>query len=359
MNFNPKKYISTSTIALIASAMVCLFSIGLITLLKPELWQDWEIIFGIAIQFFCAYSVFVFLINRFVENRIKLIYKSIYTQKKSRTDFLKKYRELGLSGVEQEVQHWLEKSETELEKMKESEAYRREFLGNVSHELKTPIFNIQGYITTLLDGAINDAEVNRNYLERTEASIERMISIVNDLEVISRFENNQLELQLTDFNLETLITEIFDDFEIKAKDCCVNFMFRSKTQFAPIVRADNRQIKQVISNLVENSIRYRGAVEPYTKITIYDMHEKVLVEVSDNGIGVSESDLPRLFERFYRTDRARSREQGGSGLGLAIVKHIIEAHRQNITARTTLGAGTTFTFTLDKSRHVERSRDIP
>jgi two-component system phosphate regulon sensor histidine kinase PhoR len=242
------------------------------------------------------------------------------------------------------------KREAELEKMQERETYRREFLGNVSHELKTPVFNIQGYISTLLDGAINDSEVNRNYLERTEVSLQRMISIINDLNEISQFENNQVVLHYSNFNLKDLIQEVFDDFEIKAKEYGVNLSFRNKTQSEPpMVYADNRQIKQVISNLVENSIRYLGEKEPYTKITIYDMHEKFFVEISDNGIGVSENDLPRIFERFYRTDQARSREQGGSGLGLAIVKHIINAHQQNITVRSTLKQGSTFGFTLDKS----------
>jgi two-component system phosphate regulon sensor histidine kinase PhoR len=309
----------------------------------------WFTIIVVIVQFVGTYLVFQILVKRFIENRIKIIYKSIYSQKKSREDFLKTHRELGLTGVEQEVQNWLFKREVELEKMKERETYRKEFLGNISHELKTPVFNIQGYVSTLLDGAIDDAYVNRNYLERTEVSLQRMISIINDLDVISGFENNQVVPQYSDFNLEFLIQEVFNDFEIKFKEQGINFSFRNKTNFAPMVYADNRQIKQVFSNLVENSIRYFGKSNPYTKITIYDMHEKVFVEISDNGIGVSESDLPRIFERFYRTDKARSREKGGSGLGLAIVKHIIKAHNQNITVRSTLGQGSTFSFTLDKS----------
>jgi two-component system phosphate regulon sensor histidine kinase PhoR len=347
MNF--KRYISSNQIALIAAASVCIFTVSLAILLRPTHWSFWFTIMVAIVQFVGFYWIFQFLVRRFVENRIKIIYKSIYSQKKSREDFLKTHRELGLSGVEQEVQNWLLKREVELEKMIERETYRKEFLGNVSHELKTPVFNIQGYISTLLDGAIDDVNVNRNYLERTEASLQRMISIINDLEVISQFENNQVIPKYSDFNLEILIQEIFNDFEIKAKEYGVNLLFRNKTEYIPMVYADNSQIKQVISNLVENSIRYLGENNPYTKITIYDMHEKVFVEVSDNGIGVAESDISRIFERFYRTDKARSREKGGSGLGLAIVKHIIKAHNQNITVRSTLGHGTTFSFTLDKS----------
>jgi len=347
MNF--KRYISSNQIALIAAASVCLFVAGLITILNPTLWSYWATLFVVVVQFFGTFFIFQFLVKRFIENRIKIIYKSIYSKKKTREGFLKTYRESGFSGVDEEVQNWLLKREIELEKMKEREAYRREFLGNISHELKTPVFNIQGYITTLLDGAINDPEVNRNYLERTEVSLQRMISIIDDLEVISKLENSQLTLQYSDFNLEILIKEVFDDFEIKAKEYGVNLLFRNKTQSVPMVHADNRQIKQVISNLVENSIRYFGESDPYTKITIYDMHEKIFVEVSDNGIGVAESDILRIFERFFRADKARSREKGGSGLGLTIVKQIINAHHQDITVRSTLGQGSTFSFTLDKS----------
>jgi two-component system phosphate regulon sensor histidine kinase PhoR len=341
-----KRYISSNQIALIAAASVCLFTVSLAILLRLSYWVT---IIIVIVQFVGTYLVFQSLVRRFIENRIKIIYKSIYSQKKSREDFLKTHRELGFSGVEEEVQNWLFKREVELEKMKEREEYRKEFLGNVSHELKTPVFNIQGYISTLLDGAIDDAYVNRNYLERTEVSLQRMISIINDLDVISEFENNQVVQKCSDFNLEILIQEVFDDFEIKFKEYDINFSFRNKTNFVPIVHADDRQIKQVFSNLVENSTRYLGKENPYIKITIYDMHEKVFVEVSDNGIGIAESDLPRIFERFYRTDKARSREKGGSGLGLAIVKHIISAHNQTITVRSTLGHGTTFSFTLDKS----------
>lgn len=349
MNF--KKYVSSNQIALIAAASVCLLTVGLALLLRHMMWAYGLAIMAIIVLFLGSYLLFQFLLKKFVENRLKVIYKSIYSKKKTRDDFLKIHRELGLTGVEQEVQNWLLKQEVAVEKMKELEVYRREFLGNVSHELKTPVFNLQGYISTLLDGAINDPNVNRNYLERTEISLQRMISIINDLDVISNFENNQVVPHYSAFNLETLIKEVFDDFEIKAKEYGVQFSFRNKTNSDPIiVYADNQQIEQVISNLIENSIRYldKDKNDPYTKVTIYDMHEKVLVEISDNGIGVSESDLPRIFERFYRTDKARSREKGGSGLGLAIVRHIMKAHNQRISVRSTLGEGTTFGFTLDK-----------
>jgi two-component system phosphate regulon sensor histidine kinase PhoR len=237
----------------------------------------------------------------------------------------------------------------ELQKMKEQEVYHREFLGNVSHELRTPVFNVQGYITTLLDGAIDDVEVNRDYLERAKAGTDRMILILNSLDLISQFEHYQLVPNFTNFDFEEVVNLIFDDYEIEAKERGVKLIYRNKIQSVPMVYADQILIEHVIANLIENSIRYSANHEPYIKITLYDMHEKILVEVSDNGIGVAESDLPRLFERFYRADKARSREKGGSGLGLAIVKQTIDAHNQNITVRSTLGDGTTFSFTLDKS----------
>ena len=333
-------------IAIIAAATVCLTTTGLVLILHKTYWFA---VVGILIQFGALFFVFRFLVVFFVEDRIKLIYKMIYTKKKSRDYFLKKHREKGLLSVEQEVEDWLQKREIELEEMKKQATYRREFLGNVSHELKTPVFNIQGYISTLLDGAIDDREVNRNYLERSEANIERMISIITDLETISRLENNQIVPQCVDFDIEQLIREIFNDFEMKAKKHRVNLLFHNKTQSTPMVHADNNQMKQVITNLVENSIRYCCENEPYTKITVYNLYEKILVEVSDNGIGIAENDIPRLFERFYRTDKARSRDKGGTGLGLSIVKHIIEAHQQNITVRSAVGAGSTFTFTIDKA----------
>jgi two-component system phosphate regulon sensor histidine kinase PhoR len=344
-----RKRINSNGIAIIASSTICLVIIGLIALLRPTAWKDWFTITAVLFQLLGSFCLFRFLVNRLVEDRIKLIYKSIYTKKKSRDDFLQKHRTNRLSSIEEEVERWLENREVEIEKMKEQEAFHREFISDVSHELKTPVFSMLGYLSTLLDGAIDDPEVNRNYLERAKASAERMSLIIETLGLISRFENFQIVPNYTCFNLEEAVKIIFDDYEIEAKECGVSLMFRNKMLSEPIVYADQHLIEHVVANLVENSIRYRNKEKPYMKSTIYDMHEKVFVEVSDNGVGVPENDLPRIFERFYRVDKARSREKGGSGLGLAIVKNIIDAHNQNITVRSTIGNGTTFSFTLDKS----------
>ena len=228
------------------------------------------------------------------------------------------------------------------------ETFRREFVGNVSHELKTPIFNIQGYIHTLLDGALYDEEVNIKYLNRTVKSIDRMISIVSDLEVISSLEFNQGELDISNWDIIQLLQEIMDQNEMKAKKSSVTLGF-DKDSYSPIyVSADRDQIHHVVTNLIVNSIKY-GKENGATEVRVLSMGDHILVEVSDNGIGISQDNLPRLFERFYRVDKSRSRKEGGTGLGLSIVKHILEAHNQTINVRSTDDVGSTFSFTLAKS----------
>jgi two-component system phosphate regulon sensor histidine kinase PhoR len=236
----------------------------------------------------------------------------------------------------------------EIQQLKQLEKYRKDFLGNVSHELKTPIFNIQGYILTLLEGGIDDPGINMLYLKRTERSIDRMISIIEDLEAISKLESGELELNLTRFNIYQMVEEVFDLQEVRAEKRNIKLKFGRTADRNIQVLADKPRIFQVVSNLIVNSINY-GKDGGTTTVSFYDMDNLVLVEVRDNGIGIAERDLPRIFERFYRTDKSRSREQGGTGLGLAIVKHIIEAHNQTINVNSTLGKGTSFTFTLEKA----------
>lgn len=217
----------------------------------------------------------------------------------------------------------------------------------MSHELKTPIFNIQGYVLTLLDGALQDPSINRKYLERTEKSINRLISIVEDLESISKLESNAIKLNLDRFNLVQLITEVFEAHEIRAKNRGIKLEFEEEYDEPFWVEADKKRMYQAIANLVTNSINY-GKEGGRTKVSIMDMNENYLVEVNDNGIGIAKQDIPRLFERFYRVEKSRSREQGGTGLGLAIVKHIIEAHQQTINVRSSVNEGTSFVFTIKK-----------
>ncbi len=243
---------------------------------------------------------------------------------------------------------YTQKRAKEIKKLRRLEKYRKEFLGNVSHELKTPIFNIQGYILTLLDGGLEDPEVNREYLERTEKSINRMISIIEDLESITKLEAGELKLHLEDFDVVKLIKEVFELQDTNRNKYNINLDFKKNYDKPIMVHADKSRIMEVVNNLVVNSIFYgnRGGT---TTVGIDEMGKTYLVEIADDGIGIEESEIPRIFERFYRTDRSRSRDRGGTGLGLSIVKHIIEAHRQTITVRSEPGIGSSFSFTLSKA----------
>ena len=228
-----------------------------------------------------------------------------------------------------------------------TEKYRREFLGNVSHELKTPIFNIQGYVETLISGALYDSAVNKKYLKRTSKSVDRLIYIIKDLESIGQLESDELSLEFSDWKLKPLIDEIIDQFEIKANKKKIKLLHDKKsTNFH--VKGDRDKISQVLYNLISNSIKYgkRGGV---TKISCHQSKETCVVSVKDDGIGIAEKNIKRLFERFYRVDKSRSRDQGGTGLGLSIVKHILEAHNQTINVKSTINKGTEFSFSIDCS----------
>lgn len=236
----------------------------------------------------------------------------------------------------------------EIEHLKKLETYRKEYIGNVSHELKTPIFNIQGYISTLLEGGLEDETVNRKFLERAEKSVERMITIIEDLQTITQFETGQLVLEIENFDIVALSKDVCDAMELRAKS--KNMSLSARENEKPImVSGDRFRIRQVITNLVVNSIKY-GNENGETRIKVREMGDNVMVEISDNGIGIDKKHLPRLFERFYRVDKSRSRDAGGSGLGLSIVKHIVEAHNQNINVMSTEGVGSVFSFTLSKQK---------
>lgn len=247
--------------------------------------------------------------------------------------------------LEKSAKNWISERAAEIEQLQRHESYRKEFLGNVSHELKTPIFNIQGYISTLLDGGLEDPKINRPFLVKAEKSVERMINIVDDLQSISQLERGVLELQEEWFDIVALAKDVFDAMELKAKERSITFELVNDLELPIIVNGDKFRIRQVLVNLVVNSIRY-GRENGVTKIKINDIGDKAFVEVTDNGIGIAKEHLPRIFERFYRVDKSRSRELGGTGLGLAIVKHIIEAHNQKISVLSTEGVGSVFSFTL-------------
>ncbi len=310
---------------------------------------------NLAISFLVTIPLFVgiafwtvnYFIGLFINAKIKPIYKTIHNFKTGIKENAGSSNDI-FSQVNHEVAQWMKGKTMEIQQLKQLEKYRKEFLGNVSHELKTPIFNIQGYILTLLEGGIDDPGINMLYLERTEKSIDRMISIIEDLEAIAKLESGELELNITRFNISQLVEEVFDFQEVRAQKRNIRLRFGRNADRSIQVMGDKPRLFQVVSNLVVNSINY-GKEGGTTTVSFYDMDNLVLVEVRDDGIGVHPQDLPRIFERFYRADKSRSREQGGTGLGLAIVKHIIEAHKQTINVNSTPGKGTSFTFTLEKA----------
>lgn len=311
---------------------------------------------GFMFAFFFVALIFDFTANfyfirYFIFKKIKLIYKIIHNFKLP-SDFKEtkiKMREHILEDVEAEVDEWAKKQSKDLKKLEELAAYRRRFIGDVSHELKTPIFNIQGFLHTLLDGGLHDPEINVKYLERAASNVERLEIIVEDLETINRLENGQMVLDTRSFDLKELAEQVFDDTELQAERRNIELSFKENANRSFTVFADKESIRQVLMNFVTNSIKY-GRPGGRVHIGFYDMDNKVLVEVSDNGIGIEPNHLPHVFDRFYRVDKSRSREQGGTGLGLSIVKHIIEAHKETVNVRSTIGKGTTFGFTVAKER---------
>jgi two-component system phosphate regulon sensor histidine kinase PhoR len=290
-------------------------------------------------------------IEKFIYRKIKLIYKSIHQFKlKSQSEELKKKVVRSkdvISEVNDEVLIWARGKKEEIEELKQLEEYRKEFIGNLSHELKTPIFNIQGYLSTLIDGGIEDQEIATKYIQNAERNVERMISLVEDLDTIYKLESGKVQLDMEKFDVVHLAKEVMDLNEMKAKARNVSLQLKEDYRTPIWVFADKNTIRQVFTNLIVNSIVY-GNDGGHTKISFYDMDEYILCEVSDDGPGIDEKHIPRLFERFYRVDKSRSRHQGGTGLGLSIVKHIIEAHHQTINVRSSTDKGSTFSFTLKK-----------
>lgn len=294
-------------------------------------------------------SVALFLIRKYVSYKLKPIYSIVLSRDVHTKEIFSELKDKKVEDIGEELTAWADTNDKEIARLKEAEQFRKQYLGNVAHELKTPIFNVQGYISTLLDGGLEDELINRKYLERAEKSIDRLINIVNDLDTISKLESSMNKLDMEKFDVVALAKEIADQAEMEADKKGIRISVKGAENLpSPFwVLADKHYIGQVFVNLIINSIRY-GKEGGQTRIRFRDMLDKILVEVEDNGLGIGKEDLPRVFERFYRTDKGRSREQGGTGLGLAIVKHIIEAHGERITVRSEPGVGSTFSFTLKK-----------
>ena len=310
---------------------------------------NWVLVGSFAIlAFSISFIVLQIRIERFIYRRIKKIYDDVTLLESSSltsgpimTDMRTLTEEIGKFAKDRKV---------EIDTLKIREEYRKDFLGNISHELKTPLFTVQGYILTLLDGAMEDKNVRKKYLQRAKKGVERLIYIVRDLDMISKLEVGDLNLELVDFDILELIQNVFELLEMKAAKKEITLTFDTDYRYPIYVHADRDKVQQVLSNLLVNSIKY-GQQNGTTEVSVEDLiKNKVIVRITDNGEGIAERHIPRLFERFYRVDKSGSRREGGSGLGLSIVKHIIEAHNEKIYVESSEGVGSEFSFTLERSK---------
>lgn len=296
-----------------------------------------------------SYLLILFMLNRFIYRKIKLIYKFIYqTKATKKEEMYYKYilPQKSMEEVSEDVEKWAEENKKEMELLKQNEQFRREFLQNLSHEFKTPVFAIQGYVESLLGGAMHDAEINKRFLENTAKNIERLSNLIRDLDEISKLERGELVLTKTNFVIQDLVKEVFESLAINAENRHISFSIKKGCEAPLTVFADKEKIRQVLINLIDNSVKY-GKAGGHIVASMYKVDENhILIEISDEGPGIPEKHLSRIFERFYRTEEGRSRDITGSGLGLSICKHIIEAHEQTIHVRSTEGVGTTVGFTL-------------
>lgn len=310
------------------------------------------LVFSVLLLFIFNFILIYYVLNKFIIRKIKPIYKTINSLKMPEKELYSNIDHIDIIGdLNTEVTLWATNKINEIKQLKENEKFRKEFIGNVAHELKTPIFNIQGYILTLLDGALDDRRILKKYLKRTEKNLNRLIALIKDVDTISRLEGGMLKLNFESFNVVQLIEEVMEMQEMRKKKYGVELDFVGELKSDTIiVNADKEKIFEVLNNLVVNSFKY-GKPGGKTQIRVSEKKDKALIDVIDNGIGIEKKNIPRLFERFYRVDKSRSREQGGTGLGLAIVKHIIEAHKQSISVESTPNEGSTFTFTLQKTEN--------
>ncbi|MCK8479280.1 sensor histidine kinase [Psychroserpens algicola] len=311
---------------------------------------------SVDILYLVSFAVFTYLLSfiviqyrveRFIYRRVKKIYDDLTLLES--TSLRKQPITTDMATLTEEIDKYAKNKKLEIETLKVREEYRKEFLGNVSHELKTPLFTVQGYLLTLIDGAIDDKKVSEKYLHRANKGLERLIYIVKDLDMITKLEVGDLRLNIEKFDIIELVESVFDLLEMKASKKKISLMFDMDYNEPIMVMADKERIQQVLTNLIVNSIKY-GEEKGTTEISIENLiKNKVIVRVTDNGEGISEVNIPRLFERFFRVDKSGSRKEGGSGLGLAIVKHIIEAHDEKIYIESELNVGSEFSFTLEKA----------
>lgn len=295
-----------------------------------------------------SFFIIQYRVERFIYKKVKKIYDDVALLDSS--SLRMQPITTDMATLTREVRKFATDKKLEIETLKIREEYRREFLGNVSHELKTPLFTVQGYVSTLLDGAMDDKNLRKKYLERAEKGVERLIYIIQDLDMITKLETGDLHLDISKFNIVKLIQDVFDLLEMKAQEKDIILMFDMKYNKPIWVMGDQEKLEQVVLNLVMNSIKY-GIKKGTTEVSIESLTQnKVIVRITDNGEGIEKQHIPRLFERFYRVDKSGARSEGGSGLGLSIVKHIIEAHEERIYVESKFGVGSEFSFTLEKGK---------
>lgn len=343
----PKKNITPRQIAVFNAGAIALVASLANLMFNRELLESAITFAGL---FIITYALTLFFIQRFIFRKIKLIYKFIHqTKATKREEFYNKHilPQKSMEEVSADVEKWAAQRREEVEILRQNETYRKEFLQNLSHEIKTPVFAVQGYVDTLLHGALENPSVNRKFLESTARNIDRLVNLIGDLDEISRLESGEQVLNSTAFVIQDLIRDVYETLAIKARDKGSRLMVKDGCEDPVVVYADKEKIRQVLTNLVDNAIKY-GKQDGMVEASVYHTDGRnILVEISDDGIGIAEEHLGRVFERFYRTDYGRSRNIGGTGLGLAICKHIIEAHGHTIHVRSNPEVGTTFGFTVN------------
>ena len=309
---------------------------------------NWHLVFFPIICFLLCFVIVQYRVERFIYRRVKKIYDDLTLLES--TSLRQQPITTDMGTLTREIDKYAKDKKLEIETLKVREEYRKEFMGNVSHELKTPLFTVQGYILTLLDGAMEDAKIRKKYLSRASKGVERLIYIIKDLDMITKLEVGDLSLYKKEFDIVELIRSVFDLFEMKASKQKITLTFDSDYPEPIMVYADKERIQQVLTNLIVNSIKY-GREKGTTEVSIENLiKNKAIIRITDNGEGIAKQNIPRLFERFYRVDKSGSRKEGGSGLGLSIVKHIIEAHEEKIYVESELGVGSEFSFTLEKAK---------
>lgn len=333
--------------ALVASVLISLVIIGVEYAFHSTMaWLEVFVIFFLT--FALSWLVYYRSLQQFIYEKVKLIFRNMHSMRVERDAFKLDMNKDVLGDVNKKVVNWAEDRMAEIRDLREKENFRKEFIGNVAHELKTPIFSIQGYILTLLEGALEDPNFNRKFLKKAAKSVERMTMIVEDLDTITQFESGTMKLDIDKLDIVELSKEIIESRDQEAEQKKIKVVFNKPYDKPIYVKADAFRISQVLTNLITNSINY-GREGGTTTMRFFDLDEQILVEVEDNGPGIDQIHLPRLFERFYRVDKSRSRHQGGTGLGLAICKHIMEAHKQGLNVRSVVGKGSVFSFTLAKA----------